>query len=515
MSGLAEIYFVQRHFSKAEKLLLIALDKLRRLLGDDHPATQRVLFSLVETYQQLNKKGEVAEFKKLICDKPSQEQSPEDLELLLKEQRTALGNDHWQTLNTMQNLAATYNSLGQFREDEELTTVVLEKQRKLLGDDHLGTLVAMNNLGWNYYCQNRFVDAEEILVAALDKLRSLVGDDHPDIQRVLQNLVWTYRRLTKWDKAAELEKLIHNDASKQEQSLEELEDEVKAKRKFLGDDNFQTLREMHKLANRYRDLGQFEEAEKLEVVVLEKRRELLGDDHLDTLLVMNNLGLTYYRQSHFVEAEEILVAALEKLRSLVGDNHPDTQRVLHNLVLTYQKLNKWAEVAVLQKLIHKDAPEQEQSLEELEDEVKAKRAFLGDDNFQTLEAMHSLAIRYNELDQFEEAEKLKVVVLEKRRELLGDDHLDTLLAMNNLGNTYYCQRRFVEAEAILVAALDKLRSLVDDNHPDTQRVLHNLVLTYGGLNKQEEAAELEKLIRKRTRRRRKHRARESKEEGTD
>ncbi|KAF7357130.1 TPR-like protein [Mycena sanguinolenta] len=267
--------------------------------------------------------------------------------------------------------------------DEKLQVLVLEKRQELLGDDHLDTLLAMNNLGWTYYCQNCFVEAEEVLAFALDKLKSLVSDNHPDTQRVLQNLVWTYWRLSKWKEAAELKKLIHNDASEQEQSLEELENKVKVKRQFLGDDNFQTLDAIHSLAIRYDSLGQFEEAEKLEVVVLEKRRKLLGDDHMDTLDAMNNLGWTHYCQNHFVEAEGILVATLNKLKSLVGD-----------------------------------------------------------DNVHTLTTIQNLAGIYNNLGRFEEDEELEVVVLEQRRKLLGDDHLDTLLAMNNLGWTYYCRNHF-------------------------------------------------------------------------
>ncbi|KAF7357131.1 FabD/lysophospholipase-like protein [Mycena sanguinolenta] len=494
MKTLAELYIVQRHFSKAEKLLLIALDKLRRLLGDDHLTTQHVLFNLVQTYKQLDKTAEVAEFKKLIHNSASpQDQSLEQLRDALQAQREFLGDNNCQTLDAMHSLASRYFSLGQFEEAEELEIVVLDKQRELLGDDHLATLLVMNNLGWTYYCQNRILDAEEILVPALDKLKSLVGDDHPDTQRVLQNLVWTYWRLTKWKEAAELEKLIHNDASKQEQSLDELEDALEAKRDFLSDDNFQTLRTTDKLANRYSSLGQFEKAEELEIVVLDKRRELLGDDHLDTLLAMNNLGWTYYCQNRFVDAEEILVAALDKLKSLVGDDHPDTQCVLQNLVWTYQRLTKWKEAAELEKLIHNDASIHEQSLEKLEDQVKAGREFLGDDDFQTLRAMHWLANRYRTLGQFEDAEKLEAVVLDKWRKLLGDDHLHTLFAMNNLGQTYYCQNRFLEAQEVLVPALDKLRSLVGDDHPDTQRVLQNLVWTYQKLNESPQEQSLEEL----------------------
>ncbi|KAF7357145.1 FabD/lysophospholipase-like protein [Mycena sanguinolenta] len=490
MDNLGWTYYCQNHFAEAEEILVAALDKLRSFVSDNHQDTQCVLKHLVWTYHALNKQAEASELEKLIRYMTwPHVQSLEDWEELLKKHKQLLG-DNFQTLNTMDALARRYHNLGQFEEAEKLQVVVVEKRGKLLGDDHLHTLDAMVLLGVIYCSQRHFAKAEDILLAAFEKFRMLVGEDHLDTQHALHNLVETYQQLNKKEEVAELKRLIHNNASPQGNGLENLEELLKKQRTVLGNDHWQTLNTMQKLASAYGSSGRFEEAEKLQVLVLEKRTKLLGDDHLDTLLAMNNLGWTYYCQNRFVEAEEILIAALDKLRSLVGDDHPDTQRVLQNLVWTYRRLTKWDEAAELEKLIDNDAPEQEQSLEELEHDVKTKREFLGDNNFQTLRAMHNLAIRYDSLGQFEEAEKLRVVVLGERRELLGDDHLDTLLAMNNLGWTYYCQDRFVEAEKILVVALDKHRRLLGDDNVYTLITMRNVARTYNHLGRFKEDEEL-------------------------
>jgi hypothetical protein len=43
----------------------------------------------------------------------------------------------------------------------------------------------------------------------------------------------------------------------------------------------------------YRDQGRWEEAEQLDVQVMETRKEMLGEDHPDTLRSMSSLALTY------------------------------------------------------------------------------------------------------------------------------------------------------------------------------------------------------------------------------
>ncbi|KAJ7205258.1 hypothetical protein GGX14DRAFT_458838, partial [Mycena pura] len=60
---------------------------------------------------------------------------------------------------------------------------------------------------------------------------------------------------------------------------------------------------MANLATTYWNLGQFEEAKELEVLVLEQRKKLLGDHHPDTLTAMANLAATYWNLGQFEEAK--------------------------------------------------------------------------------------------------------------------------------------------------------------------------------------------------------------------
>ncbi|KAF1975254.1 hypothetical protein BU23DRAFT_435962, partial [Bimuria novae-zelandiae CBS 107.79] len=48
--------------------------------------------------------------------------------------------------------------------------------------------------------------------------------------------------------------------------------------------------------------GRYEEAEELEVQVMETRKRVLGEEHPDTLTSMNNLAFTQQCQARYTEA---------------------------------------------------------------------------------------------------------------------------------------------------------------------------------------------------------------------
>ena len=75
----------------------------------------------------------------------------------------------------------------------------------------------------------------------------------------------------------------------------------------------------------YRDQGKFNEAEKLEIQVLDMREKLLGKSHPDTLLTMGNLASTYRHQRKLNKAKQlvILVYQIEKqAQATLSSGHP-------------------------------------------------------------------------------------------------------------------------------------------------------------------------------------------------
>jgi tetratricopeptide (TPR) repeat protein len=91
----AVVYYHAARYEEAMELELEVLEKLKQVLGDDHPDTLQAMNSLALTYIHLGKFEQAEELQVIVLDK----------------QKQVLGHDH---PDTMDNLASTYQKLGKF-----------------------------------------------------------------------------------------------------------------------------------------------------------------------------------------------------------------------------------------------------------------------------------------------------------------------------------------------------------------------------------------------------------------
>ena len=56
-------------------------------------------------------------------------------------------------------------------------------------------------------------------------------------------------------------------------------------------------------------------------------KKLLGAEHPDTLTSMENLASTYRRQGRLNEAEHLEIQVMDMTKNLLGAEHPDTSEV--------------------------------------------------------------------------------------------------------------------------------------------------------------------------------------------
>ena len=87
--------------------------------------------------------------------------------------------------------------------------------------------------------------------------------------------------------------------------------------------------------------GRYEEAEELQVQVLQARKRVLTDENSDTLTSMANLASTYLHQGRWKEAEELQVQVMEARKRVLSDEHPNTLTSMANLALTYSNQGRW------------------------------------------------------------------------------------------------------------------------------------------------------------------------------
>jgi len=76
---------------------------------------------------------------------------------------------------------------------------------------------------------------------------------------------------------------------------------------------------------------------------MEKSKHALGVEHPDTLRSMANLAVTYSRQGLWEEAEALEVVVMDKRKHALGEEHPDTLTSMANFAGTYWDQGQWKE----------------------------------------------------------------------------------------------------------------------------------------------------------------------------
>ena len=94
--------------------------------------------------------------------------------------------------------------------------------------------------------------------------------------------------------------------------------------------------------------GDFNNAEQLDVQVMDMRKKLLGEEHPDTLTSMANLASTYRNQGRWNEAEKLFVKVMDMRKKLLGEEHPDTLTSMANLASTYRNQGRLDEAEKLE-----------------------------------------------------------------------------------------------------------------------------------------------------------------------
>ena len=292
---------------------------------------------------------------------------------------------------------------------------------------------------------------------------------------------------------------------------EKLEIQVlNARKKILGEEHPDTILAIENLASTYSDLGKYTEAENLRIQVLDVRKKILGEADPHTILAMENLASTYSDLGKYTEAEELKIKVLY---SRIEEEHPDVISAMKNLASTYSDMGKHTEAEKLKMQVLLARTEEEQpgiivakanlastysdlgryaEAEKLQIQVlSASNELFGGGHPATIVAKAHLASTYIDLGKHREAEKLQIQVLSARNELLGEEHPATISAMGNLASTYRHLGKHTEAEKLYIQVLEARNKILGERHPDTILAKGNLASTYGGLGKYTEAEKLE------------------------
>ncbi len=258
-------------------------------LGDEHPDTLGSMQNLAKYYREAGRRSEALQL----------------TERVMQLHKTKLG--HPDTLISMQSLANRYSEAGRRSEALQLTERVVQLRKIKLGDEHPDTLRSMHNLAIDYSEAGRRSEALQLTELVMQLRKSKLGDEHPDTLDSMQNLAIDY-----------------SEAGRRPEALQLTERVMQLRKTKLGDEHPDTLDSMQNLAIDYREAGRRSEALQLTERVMQLRKTKLGDEHPDTLYSMQNLAIDYSEAGRRSEALQLTKQVMQLRKIKLGDEHPDT-----------------------------------------------------------------------------------------------------------------------------------------------------------------------------------------------
>ncbi len=280
-----------------------------------------------------------------------------------------LGDEHMQTIQSLNAVAIISFRQGRYDEAATHFQECLRIKQQVLGDDNPETAKAMNNLAMVQSMRGKHTEAERVFRQGFEMRTRLLGHDHADTLSSLNNLAIS---IWKQGRPGEAEKLFR-------QCLE-------ARERTLGKEHPITLSSLNNLAGTLIAQERLDEAEGLNRRCLKISRRVRGDDHPTTLMSLSNLAETLMAQGRFDEAEELLRQCLEARQRVLGAEHPEVEYTLADLAETLVGAGRSREAETL------------------------IRQLLTWSKHQTLRSMSILCISLLQQDRLDEAQSLTIEV---------------------------------------------------------------------------------------------------------
>jgi len=364
-------------YAESGDLLRAVLEARVAALGEEHPDSLASLNHLADLYYSEGRIDEVEPLDRRV----------------LEIRRRVLGPDHPATLRSANALAATLFSRGRYAEAAELFKEGYELRRRTIGPNHPDTLVLANNLAAAYLEIGRYAEAEVLLRDVMEGRVQVLGENHDLTIMAVHNLGVTLAQLGRLDEAeTRLRRAI-------------------AVRETMPGDPRRLLFSMSYLADVLRDQGRLDEAGALYRATLQRQREALGPDDGDTLRTASALAELELRSGKPEAAAAHIEAILNDEVRVRGEGHPDTLSSLVTLARARIAQGRYTDAAELAARAEREGG-----------------PTLGTDHPEVLKARLARARALAAQGDRSAAAELAARVLAARKELLGEAHPATVEA---------------------------------------------------------------------------------------
>lgn len=372
-----------------------------------------------------------------------------------------LGKEHPDTITALNNLAISYDEMGDHKRALELKEKVYNLRVEVLGEEHPHTLSALNNLAVTCSLLGDYKRALDLAERVYTMRIKLFGDEHPTTLSALDNLASICGRFGDIKRVLELEEKAYSLFSRAK-----------------GEDHPDTLIALNNLAITYGELGDYEHELALEEQVCALRIKVLGEGHPKTLSALNNLAITCGKLGNYKRELELKETVYTLRVKVLGEEHPDTISTMIALASIYDKLGNHKRELDLRRKVYF---------------LYAK--MLGEKHQDTLNAMICLAFTYGKLKDNQSRLELEEQLYTLFSEEYGEEHPDTLSALNNLVVTCREMGNYRRALELGEKSYAFCSQVFGEAHRYTLIALGNLALIYDDLGDHKYALELEEQLR--------------------
>ncbi len=375
--------------------------------------------------------------------------------------RRDFGNDPQTAIALLTAIYQSYNSLGLYKDANELIEEVLEIRKSHNLESTDAALENRNDLGKNLKLLGKYpqsIQVHETLYQLCFETRGANNDLTLQIKHDLANAYRAAGRL--------------QDALKANQEV------FAARKRVLGDDDPNLLSSQNTLANSLQAIGQLKEALTLRKVNFAAREKSLGPNHPDTLSSQNNLALALLETGNTAESLEVLTAAYAQRRKVLGLDHPDTLASLLNLANVLFEMGK------------------NDRMEEMYSEaIAGLTTSLGADHPSTLAATAGRGRALELQGEFARAVTLLSKVHQAQVASLGESHPNTLAVVTSLANSLEMTGEIDQARQMLEEAVSRSLAAFGESNELTVDLQLSLSALYFEENERELGMALcEKLV---------------------
>ncbi|WP_437841993.1 tetratricopeptide repeat protein [Sorangium sp. So ce1153] len=394
----------------------------------------------------------------------------------------ALGPEHPDVAQSLNNLALLLLAKGDHATAEPLFRRALAILEKALGPDHPGVATTLNNLALLLQAKGDHATAEPLFRRALAIREKTLGPDYPDVAASLNNLAGLL--LARGDYAA-AEPLFRR-------ALAILE-------KALGPDHPDVATTLNNLALLLLAKGDHAAAEPLFRRALAIREKTLRPDHPDVAASLSNLALLLLAKGDHAAAEPLFRRALAILEQALGPGHPDVATSLSNLAGLLEAKGDYAaaeplyrrSLAIREQALGPEHPDVATSLNNLALLLHAKSDYaaaeplfrralailekaLGPEHPNVITSLNNLALLLHARGDDAAAEPLYRRALARREKALGPEHPDVAASLNNLAGLLWAKGDYAAAEPLLRRALAIRVKTLGPEHSDVAQSVNNL-----------------------------------------